>query len=942
MADPATLVCQGLQCFCPTVLPAIQQRLAEEIHAFLRLEQNWSSLKTETDNLRATLDDLKALVGRKVPTAKFELWQRRVEQLQQRSPTPEDYEKLRRCLCCCCCCRCTPNLVHRYRLGKQVEKKLQEVIRLVQEGNGITLVANDPQPPFIEEGSRKAIFGMDSIMEKLWRFFDDENKSIIGIWGQGGIGKTTLLNRFNNELKDRSADYHVVIKIEVSNSETLNVADIQSTIADRLDLCWNDDGTEAFRAKQLLRALKEKRFVLLLDDVWEDFSLEAVGIPTPSMENNCKLIVASRYQKVCNDMGANESLIRMQCLDDAAAWNMFCSRLTPRARKAIDEPSENNAIREHASAIVRRCEGLPLALSVVGTAVAGLRSSKEWRYAATAMEVYPSRLPDFDRILARLKYGYDKLDAALQQCFLYCTLFPAHGSIKKDQLVDYWIAEGLIAPGEGRPTHDDLSDEGHFIIRSLISKSLLQGSDDAGAVKMHNIIRRLGRSLDEGKFLVRAGGGLERVPEGEDLEGFTRISLMSNDLKDLPASPNCRKLRTLLLQKNPKLDELSPRFFRFMPNLRVLDLSYTAITKLPDIDALTELELLNLCRTRITALPKRLWILKQLRHLNLSKTSALKEIPNGTISKLYKLRVLNLYKSHYGIREVADLNLDGLEELDALGITIYSKEVLGKLKKTDPLVKSTHLLSLNYCETMKSIPLSDLKHMEHLEELHVESCNELEELIADNNEQNASSLQVLTLATLPNLEKVSVEPVRHLLKNLRDLSIDSCPKLEDVSWVLQLESLQRLVISRCHGMESIVGERINGMQIMGPTWTTGDNGIEGTKKETNDAPNAMSQGNEIEEGDGINGQNERKDGFSRLKTILLNDLPKLEIICRPRDFPCLESIRVEACPNLRRLPLVRNSRVKKLKQVSGSRDWWNNLVWEENTKPIFSGHFTPI
>nr|XP_010906820.1 disease resistance protein RPS2-like [Elaeis guineensis] len=931
MADPATgaLLCEALNCICPTVWSHLEEPLAEEIRSFLSLEKNWSSLQTEIENLQATQKDLDAklqslLVPDKVPSAKVTLWQERATNLPQQSPTRKDYENLGRCLC-----RCTPNLLHRYRLGKKVRRKLQQVIRLDKEGNDLTLVANDPQQPFVVERPTKPTFGMDSVLERLWTYFDDEDNSIIGIWGLGGVGKTTLVNEFNNALEKKRADYHVVINIEVSNSETLNVVDIQQVIADRLGLPWNDNDSEILRAKVLLRALKETKFVLLLDDVWKEFSLEDVGIPTPNRESHCKLIIASRSEDVCINMGARQCLIEMQCLEEKAAWKMFCSNLTGRAEREI---GENNDIRKHAVAIFHSCEGLPLALNVVGRAVAGLKDPREWRRAAKAI----SRIPGVDDMFAKLKYSYDRLDDMLQQCFLYCTLFPDYGSIKKDQLVDYWIAEGLIAPAtlsdEGRPTHHDLSDEGYSIIGQLISKSLLQSSD-MEKVKMHHIIRRLGRQLvDPGRFLVQAGQALEEAPEVEDWRGFTRISLMSNDLKKLPDSPNCRNLLTLLIQQNPNLEKLSSRFFRSMSSLRVLDLSYTAITELPGIDALAKLEYLNLCYTRITALPKRLWVLKQLRHLNLSKTSALKEIPNGTISKLNKLRVLNIYRSNYGIWEVEDLNLDELRELDILGITIYSEAVLKKLRRTDPLAKSTHLLSLKYCERMESILLSGLKHMEHLQELHVDSCNELKELIAENNEQEASCLKVLTLAILPNLEKVSVRSVRHHLQNLCKLSIHSCPKLEEVTWVLHLESLERLIISDCHGMENIVEERISGMQEMIPTLMTRDNGI--------DSGNEIDELRATEEQNG--GSMHCKDGFCRLKTIILKDLPKLESICHARDFACLESIRVEACPNLKGLPLVHNRKLEKLKQICGSRDWWNNLVWEENTKAIFSARFTPI
>jgi disease resistance protein RPS2 len=151
----------------------------------------------------------------------------------------------------------------------------------------------------------------------------------------------------------------------------------------------------------------------------------------------------------------------------------------------------------------------------------------------------------------RLKYSYDKLTATQQQCFLYCTLFPEYGSISKEQLVDYWLAEGLLL--------DDCG-EGYQIIHDLISACLLQTSGSMSSkVKMHHVIRHLGLWLvkeTDQKFLVQAGMALDTAPSVEEWKEATRISIMSNDIKELSLSPECRSLTTLLIQNNPNLDNL--------------------------------------------------------------------------------------------------------------------------------------------------------------------------------------------------------------------------------------------------------------------------------------------------------------------------------------------------------------------------------------------------
>ena len=77
-----------------------------------------------------------------------------------------------------------------------------------------------------------------------------------------------------------------------------------------------------------------------------------------------------------------------------------------------------------------------------------------------------------------------------------------------------------------------------------------------------------------------------------------------------------------------------------------------------------------------------------------------------------KLRMINLFRSQYGIHDVYHLNLDSLKTPMFLGITICVWHVLNKLNKT--LAKSTYRLNLKYCREMQSIKISNLNHLVHL------------------------------------------------------------------------------------------------------------------------------------------------------------------------------------------------------------------------------------
>ncbi|CAM0903806.1 unnamed protein product [Alopecurus aequalis] len=919
MADPIisaalTPVC----CFINnTGLPAVTAR---QFSSFFCIKGNRRKLTEASKYLQAVQKMVQGEVNRETDQLNkchplVELWLGKVDEaLVLVGGIDKKCDQLMQCFC-----NSILTLGKRYRLGKLVLRTLENLGKLIEEGVQFKEFGCKPPPDLVEERPRIQAFGIKPVLKDLREFLNSSNMGIIGVWGPGGVGKTTLLNTFNNEFKEWGSRYQVVIFIEVSNSETLNTVEIQQTISERLNLPWNEEESVAKRAKFLVKALARKRFVILLDDVRKKFELEDVGIPTPDTNSESKLILTSRYKQVCFQMNAQRSLIEMQILDDDASWELFLSKLSKETSAAVESGS-HNLIREHARAIAKSCGGLPLALNVIGTAVADLEEG-EWKSAADEIATNMDNINGVNEMFGQLKYSFDRLTPTQQQCFLYCTLFPEYGSVSKEQLVDYWLAEGFLLNDRQK---------GYQIIRSLISACLLQVSGSLSSkVKMHHIIRQLGLWLvnkSGKKFLAQPGMALDTAPSADEWKEATRISMMSNNITELSFSPNCKNITTLLIQNNLNLTKMSDGFFRTMSSLKVLDLSHTAITSLPECDTLVALEHLNLSHTQIVILPKRLWLLKELKHLDLSVTVALEDTLDNC-SKLHKLRVLNLFRSQYGIRDVDNLNLDSLKELLFLGITIYAEDVLKKLNMPRPLAKSTHRLNLKYCEEMRSIKISDLNHMEHLEELYVESCYDLNTVVADA-ELIISHLQFLTLSDLPLLENVLVAQIPHNFQYIRKLIILQCPKLLNVTWVRKLQLLERLIISHCDGMLEIVDDEGYAEQYGA-----------GAQMKMQDDASDKQEDHAMVETSGNEWNYAGHGDFPKLRLIVLTELKKLRSICKPRAFPCLETLRVEECPNLR--SMHNNG---KLKQICGSFDWWKKLQWENGVdqEHLESKYFIPI
>jgi len=172
--------------------------------------------------------------------------------------------------------------------------------------------------------------------------------------------------------------------------------------------------------------------------------------------------------------------------------------------------------------------------------------------------------------------------------------------IEREELIGYLIDEGII---KGKRRREDAFDEGHLMLNRLEYVCLLESArmdyDDRRYVKMHDLIRDM--AIHNSPGMVKAGAQLKELPDAEEwTENLTRVSLMQNQIKEIPCSYSPRRpfLSTLLLCQNRLLGFIADSFFKQLHGLKVLDLSWTDIEKLPesvsDLVSLTAL-LLNDC-----------------------------------------------------------------------------------------------------------------------------------------------------------------------------------------------------------------------------------------------------------------------------------------------------------------------------------------------------------
>ncbi|KAK4269407.1 hypothetical protein QN277_022567 [Acacia crassicarpa] len=347
----------------------------KEADYIYKLEENLETLKDKWEDLRSMKEDLKKRVDEAENTGgmqraeEINRWLQKVDNIQQEVIDIEVQgakEVQDKCLSKCCPKNCKLS----YKLGKKAAKMLSNVDNLAAEGKryneNFKIAHRRPAEPI--EMPLDEVVGLDLMFNKVWKSIEEENVGIIGLYGMGGVGKTTLLKKINNELGKTRLGFDFVIWVVVSKEPNLD--SIMDTIRKFIrigDNIWTECSDQDQKAAKIYGVLKEKKFVLLLDDIWDQLDFKLVGVPHPKDTNfQSKVLFTTRSENVCAKMQVQKKF-KIKILIEKEAIKLFCMK--------VGEETLNSHpnIPRLAEKMAKECRGLPLALIVLGSSMAGVK-----------------------------------------------------------------------------------------------------------------------------------------------------------------------------------------------------------------------------------------------------------------------------------------------------------------------------------------------------------------------------------------------------------------------------------------------------------------------------------------------------------------------------------------------------------------------------------------
>lgn len=204
-----------------------------------------------------------------------------------------------------------------------------------------------------------------------------------------------------------------------------------------------------------------KRYLIILDDVWSVDLWERLKAALPDSNNASRVLITSRFHNVARAADCNTEPHLLACLnDDESLALLFRKALQQHIQPDNYPPNLVNVAKQ----LTTKCDGLPLALVVLGGMLATReRNHPAWIKVYDMLDWHDGDGEKCSRVLAM---SFQDLHYELKQCFLYFAAFPEDHKISAKHVTRMWIAENLV-PTDGAGT---LEDQAEAFLEELVQR----------------------------------------------------------------------------------------------------------------------------------------------------------------------------------------------------------------------------------------------------------------------------------------------------------------------------------------------------------------------------------------------------------------------------------------------------------------------------------------
>nr|XP_009758685.1 PREDICTED: late blight resistance protein R1-A-like [Nicotiana sylvestris]XP_016458650.1 PREDICTED: late blight resistance protein R1-A-like [Nicotiana tabacum] len=658
-------------------------------------------------------------------------------------------------------------------------------------------------------------------------------RDVISIVGMPGLGKTTLAYRLYS---DRSIVSYFDIRAmccvsQIYSRKHLLLAILRDVIGE--DSKRRENHADEL-ANELRKALFSKRYLILVDDVWEASAWDDLIGCFHDGNNGSRIILTTRNHEVANYARSESDPLQLRMFNDDESWELL-------RKKVFGDESFSPLLTKVGQKIAKKCGRLPLSIALVAGILAETEKKEEcWEQVANNLG---PRIHKDSRAI--IEQSYQMLPYHLRSCFLYFGAFLEDSVINVSKLTRLWISEGFVKSCEGK----SLEDIAKGYLENLFGRNLVMGTkrSSGGEIKaclIHDLLHDFCKErAAEENLLV----SIKRRDQNTNPSSCVychkqlahRMSIYGEDYHIGESSSYLSHVGSFIMHNRVHLTcrELSHIFYTYK-FLKVLDLEFTCIDSFP-----TDLVYLRYLAAKTSkpsissfiancwnletliihndegkmSVPITLWEMIKLRHLHISKCSFIIENAeelHENSKTLYDLKTLST--PCFSCVEDAELMLGKTPNLRELkcrvkGIDNFQYYVLNfptgietlKIQNANPKKKIPFCIS---APNLKNLKLKYFHlHPQHL--LGIASLQNLQVLKLEcvyfkDREWKVSNgefpqLKVLKLHNIISLREWTVHD--DAFPNLEHLVLRHCYSLEEIpSCFRDISSLKSIVVRICN------------------------------------------------------------------------------------------------------------------------------------------------
>ncbi|KAJ4722982.1 Disease resistance protein (TIR-NBS-LRR class) family [Melia azedarach] len=569
----------------------------------------------------------------------------------------------------------------------------------------------------------KDLVGVESRIKEIELLLSSKSMDIysLGIWGIGGIGKTTIAGAIFNKVSSHFDSSFFIENVREESEKSGGLAhmrrELYTTLLGDKNLNVNIPSLSLnFERKRLGR----KKVLIVFDDVTHFKQIESLIGSLDWFMPGSLIIITTRNKQILENCGA-QIIYEMKGLEDVDAFKLFNRHAFRQDHLDVDYTELSNKLIQYA-------QGVPLVVKVLGCLLYG-RSKEHWESEMRKLKKMPHR-----EIQNVLKISYDGLDDEEQNIFLDIACF--FKGTNENLVIEFLEASGFSAK---------------IGMSVLIDKCLITVSNHM--ITMHELLQEMGKEIIRQESLDDPGKR-SRLWNHEDIYEVLTYNTGTQAIQGI--SLDMSKIEEISLNSN---------VFKKMRKLRLLRFMGENKCKLSR----------NFCGSRFSAMRYLHWHgypLKSLPSNIYSENLVSLEMPNSKVERLWdgvqnlvKLKRIDLSNSEQ-LTELPDLskaqNLETLMLTDCKGLKSLSASVLSESLQT---------LYLSRCSNLKRFP--EISSSCNIEDLRLNGTA-IEEL--PSSIDRLSRLVTLDIQDCLRLEQLPRSICK--LKSLKYFDISGCSNLQ--------------------------------------------------------------------------------------------------------------------------------------------------------------------